>query len=293
MADFPNVLFGDDSSLSLLLVCLRLLFRRKETGAKKQSSVHDGSSIAASFFFFGIPNCHVGAFILLCTSARVRWKLRSFFFFLDVPSVKACHVTTERAWQCARLTAEKKKRESQGACSMSEAYSVLLCCSDFRVQPERWLARMLGSAHHVFMLRTIGHVLDEATLENLNFLLQQFSIQHVFILGHLGCKAVRHVTDGALQSRLDTCFSRFPIMTQIILPSSLHAIETCAPHHPHRDSPDDALSRRAVEPLSNDHAATHDHAVREHALNTARQVLRRTSATPRQVQVFLVRHERS
>jgi carbonic anhydrase len=68
-----------------------------------------------------------------------------------------------------------------------EPFAVILACSDSRVPPELIFDQGLGD---LFVVRTAGHVMDNAVLSSIRFAVTRLRIPLVMVLGHQRCGAV-------------------------------------------------------------------------------------------------------
>lgn len=69
-------------------------------------------------------------------------------------------------------------------------FAIILCCSDSRVGPELIFDQGLGD---LFVVRTAGHVIDDAVMGSLEYACEELSVPLVMVLGHSHCGAV-HAT---------------------------------------------------------------------------------------------------
>lgn len=76
-------------------------------------------------------------------------------------------------------------------------FAAVLCCSDSRVPPEIVFDQGLGE---LFVVRTAGHVLDEAVLGSLQYSVEHLHVPLIVVLGHKFCGAVTHACS---QDRID------------------------------------------------------------------------------------------
>jgi carbonic anhydrase len=92
--------------------------------------------------------------------------------------------------QLQRLNQTKQRREdvAQG----QHPYAVVFSCIDSRVPPELVFDTGLGD---LFVIRTAGHVIDEAALGSIEFGVEEFHIPLVVVLGHQKCGAVAATID--------------------------------------------------------------------------------------------------
>lgn len=66
-------------------------------------------------------------------------------------------------------------------------YAIVFACSDSRVAPELVFNAALGD---LFVIRTAGHVLDDASLGSIEFGVAELAIPTVVVMGHERCGAV-------------------------------------------------------------------------------------------------------
>ncbi len=71
-------------------------------------------------------------------------------------------------------------------------FAIVLGCVDSRVPPEIIFDRGLGD---LFVIRTAGHVVDDAALGSIEFGTEELHIQLVVVLGHERCGAVKATMD--------------------------------------------------------------------------------------------------
>lgn len=69
-----------------------------------------------------------------------------------------------------------------------EPFATIVGCADSRVPAEFVFDRGLGD---LFVVRTAGHVVDEAVLATIEFGAIEVGIPLIFVLGHEGCGAVK------------------------------------------------------------------------------------------------------
>ncbi|MEX0875767.1 MAG: carbonic anhydrase [Actinomycetota bacterium] len=80
-----------------------------------------------------------------------------------------------------------------------EPFATILGCSDSRVPAEIVFDQGLGD---LFVVRTAGHVVDEAVLGTLEFGVSELGVPLIFVLGHERCGAVE-VTNRAIDDPAD------------------------------------------------------------------------------------------
>jgi carbonic anhydrase len=78
-------------------------------------------------------------------------------------------IPTEAAWASPRLSA------------------AVLACAEPDTSPETIFGEVAGG---LFVVRTAGHVLDDATLGSLEFAVAELGVSLVVVVGHEGCRAV-------------------------------------------------------------------------------------------------------
>ena len=71
-------------------------------------------------------------------------------------------------------------------------FATILCCDDSRVPPEVVFDRGLGD---LFVVRTAGHVVDEAVLGSLEFGARELHIPLLVVMGHERCSTVKTVRE--------------------------------------------------------------------------------------------------
>ena len=71
-------------------------------------------------------------------------------------------------------------------------FATILCCDDSRVPPEVVFDRGLGD---LFVVRTAGHVVDDAVLGSLEFGARELHIPLLVVMGHERCSTVKTVRD--------------------------------------------------------------------------------------------------
>ncbi|MDR1727863.1 MAG: carbonic anhydrase [Acidobacteriota bacterium] len=72
--------------------------------------------------------------------------------------------------------------------------AVVVACSDSRAPVELLFDCGIGD---LFVIRTAGHMLDEAALASAQYAVEHLGTRLVVVLGHTGCGAVQSVVDGA------------------------------------------------------------------------------------------------
>jgi len=71
-------------------------------------------------------------------------------------------------------------------------FATILCCDDSRVPPEVVFDRGLGD---LFVVRTAGHVVDDAVLGSLEFGARELHIPLLVVMGHERCSTVKTVRE--------------------------------------------------------------------------------------------------
>ena len=84
---------------------------------------------------------------------------------------------------------ESRRRELIGG---QQPFATIFGCVDSRVPPELIFDRGLGD---LFVIRTAGHVLDDAVLGSLEFGVAELRIPLLVVLGHERCGAVKATLD--------------------------------------------------------------------------------------------------
>ena len=82
------------------------------------------------------------------------------------------------------LTVDRRTQLAQG----QHPFSIVFSCVDSRVPPELLFDRGLGD---LFVIRTAGHVLDDAVLGSIEYGVAELSIPLILVLGHEKCGAVK------------------------------------------------------------------------------------------------------
>lgn len=77
--------------------------------------------------------------------------------------------------------------------SAQQPFAAVLGCSDSRVPPEIVFDQGLGD---LFVVRTAGHVVDDAVLASLEYAVLHLKVPLVVVLGHSGCGAVAAAVEG-------------------------------------------------------------------------------------------------
>jgi carbonic anhydrase len=137
-----------------------------------------------------------------------------------VATTNAAEMTADETW--AKLAAGNKRwvdmqpgRPNQTKARRDEVakgqhpYAVVFSCIDSRVPPEMVFDVGLGD---LFVIRTAGHVIDEAALGSIEFGVEEFHIPLVVVLGHQKCGAVgrrsTHWTSTLMRRARSTTWSR-------------------------------------------------------------------------------------
>jgi len=76
--------------------------------------------------------------------------------------------------------------------SAQHPFAVVVGCSDSRVPPEIIFDCGVGD---VFVIRTAGHVLDDAGLASVQYAAEHLGVELIVVLGHSGCGAVHATVD--------------------------------------------------------------------------------------------------
>lgn len=74
-----------------------------------------------------------------------------------------------------------------------QPFAVVVGCSDSRVPPEAVFDQGLGD---IFVVRTAGHVLDNASLGSIEYAVEHLGVPLVVVLGHDSCGAVSATVKG-------------------------------------------------------------------------------------------------
>ena len=88
------------------------------------------------------------------------------------------------------LTVERRTQLAQG----QHPFSIVFSCVDSRVPPELLFDRGLGD---LFVIRTAGHVLDDAVLGSIEYGVAELGIPLILVLGHEKCGAVAATLEAA------------------------------------------------------------------------------------------------
>jgi carbonic anhydrase len=75
-------------------------------------------------------------------------------------------------------------------------FAVVLGCADSRVPPEIILDEGIGD---LFVVRTAGHIVDDAVIGSIEFAIAHFGSPLVLVLGHERCGAVKAAADAVAQ----------------------------------------------------------------------------------------------
>ncbi|MCE7985175.1 MAG: carbonic anhydrase [Caldilinea sp. CFX5] len=81
-------------------------------------------------------------------------------------------------------SSQRRTEVAQG----QKPFATIFSCVDSRVPPELVFDRGLGD---LFVIRTAGHVIDEAVLGSLEFGVAELQIPLLMVLGHASCGAVK------------------------------------------------------------------------------------------------------
>jgi carbonic anhydrase len=101
-----------------------------------------------------------------------------------------------------------------------EPFATIVGCADSRVPAEFVFDCGLGD---LFVVRTAGHVVDDAVMATIEFGAQQLGIPLVFVLGHERCGAVKAALDDRDGVLSDAGFAR-PLVAAIA-PAIKHAAD--------------------------------------------------------------------
>lgn len=83
-----------------------------------------------------------------------------------------------------------KKQRSWFLKNIQKPKTVIICCSDSRVPPEIVFQKL--SLGELFIVRSAGHVLDDASLESILFAIDELNCKCIVVLGHQSCGAVTY-----------------------------------------------------------------------------------------------------
>ena len=89
------------------------------------------------------------------------------------------------------LSSESRRRS---LATRQQPFAIILGCSDSRVPAELIFDQGLGD---LFVIRTAGHVLDQAAFGSIEFGAAELGIQLLVVLGHEQCGAVAATIAGA------------------------------------------------------------------------------------------------
>lgn len=92
--------------------------------------------------------------------------------------------------------------------------AVVIACSDSRVSPEIIFDVGLGD---IFVIRNAGNIVDDTTVENVEFAIKEFGIPYILVLAHEGCGAAKAAVEKAEKLEQFTGFIRHfePIIDKI------------------------------------------------------------------------------
>lgn len=110
--------------------------------------------------------------------------------------------------------------------------AAVLACAEPNTSPESIFGEVAGG---LFVVRTVGHVLDDATLGSMEFAVAELGVPLIVVLGHEGCRAV-----GAAITR-PTATGDLGIILDAIEPAVLRA------RHQGGSSPSDLLEEAVTE----------------------------------------------
>lgn len=144
-------------------------------------------------------------------------------------------ISPAQAWQRLlegneRFISEEAHHPNQGAVRRSELvntqnpFAVIFGCSDSRLAAEIIFDLGLGDA---FVVRTAGHVLDDAVLGSLEFSVSVLNVPLIVVLGHDNCGAVAATKEAVETGEMPPRFIRD--LVERITPSvlaSLHEDKT-------------------------------------------------------------------
>jgi carbonic anhydrase len=89
-----------------------------------------------------------------------------------------------------------------GVTEGQEPMAAIVCCSDSRVPPEIIFDQGLGD---LFVVRTAGHVVDNAALGSIEFAVAALGVPLVMVMGHQRCGAVIATASGRTQGGAVNC----------------------------------------------------------------------------------------
>lgn len=108
---------------------------------------------------------------------------------LAVTRLKEGNARFAQERSAARFTAKERAAVVGG----QRPWAVVIGCSDSRVPIE---AVFDVGAGELFVVRTAGHVIDEAGLASIHFALEELGVRTVVVLGHEECGAVEAALSG-------------------------------------------------------------------------------------------------
>jgi carbonic anhydrase len=99
--------------------------------------------------------------------------------------------------------------QRQATAQIPKPIAIIVCCSDARVPPELIFDQGLGALQ---VIRTAGHVLDDAALGSVEYVIASWPIPLIVVLGHQRCVTVstaiqaidqNHTEPGSIQSLVE------------------------------------------------------------------------------------------
>jgi carbonic anhydrase len=99
-----------------------------------------------------------------------------------------------------RFIAQAKENPNQSMGRVREVssgqhpFAIIVTCSDSRVPPEVIFDCGIGD---IFVVRTAGHVVDDAALASIEFAVSRFGCNLVAVMGHSSCGAVKAAIEAA------------------------------------------------------------------------------------------------
>jgi len=112
---------------------------------------------------------------------------------VDAPSALALLREGNRRFAEGREQTKYSAEKREESLSGQEPWAVIVGCSDSRVPVE---AVFDAGPGELFVVRTAGHVLAQASLASIRFAVEKLGARTVVVLGHEDCGAVSAALDG-------------------------------------------------------------------------------------------------
>lgn len=140
----------------------------------------------------------------------------------------------------------------QGLASGQHPFAAIFGCVDSRVPPELVFDAGLGD---LFVIRTAGTVLDDATLGSLEFGVEELHIPIILVLGHEKCGAVKATIDIleqrlAAPDRINFLVNAIEPALTDVRPEGGDLLDKCVRRHVTR-----TVERLRATPILRDHVA--------------------------------------